>query len=74
MKTKEKAIELVDKFKGYHADCGGWITINSDDGAKLSALICVDEIINLGFIFFGDPNKENNLEYWQQVKTEIEKL
>jgi hypothetical protein len=65
MTPQEKAIELVDKFYLIEEsqECDAWI-----DGylAKKCALIAVDELL-----------EECRLErdwYWEQVKTEIEKL
>jgi hypothetical protein len=68
MEPKEKAIDLVHKFgmeNQYY------------ERAKQCALICVDEIINVA-----KPechietayNLEETLEYWEEVKQEIEKL
>ena len=43
--------------------------------AKLCALIAVDEILNLMINSFKwDENHNGNVEYWQEVKEEIEKL
>ena len=63
MTPKEKAKELVDRYKNE-----GWVI--GGDTAKQCALIAVDEIINIidaedQFILYN---------YWQQVKQEIEKL
>jgi hypothetical protein len=57
---KEKAKELVEKMAIYH-----WTTDVCDyEGAKQCALIAIHEIL-----------KETlDIHYWQQVKTEIEKL
>ena len=68
MKTKEKAKELVDKYRNVRWDID---TIT----AKRCSLIAVDEIIN------SNPHSNtlntevySTMKYWQQVKTEIEKL
>jgi hypothetical protein len=79
LSPKEKAQELVDKMyntdycviqhipnKNY-CDC---VEMN-DYQAKQCALIAVDEIIENEKI---DNLEDNNLSYWQEVKTEIEKL
>ena len=58
MTPKEKAEELVDKYYEFHY-------INYEL-AKQCALIAVDEILKT------NPYKARN--YWQEVKTEIEKL
>ena len=82
MNPEEKAKELLEKFediKTLHLwaeyENNNILLINQ---AKICALIAVDEIIgtkllkvrNCGFI---ELNK-SNLEYWEQVKQEINKL
>jgi len=61
MTPKEKAKELVDKFKLKHK-----FFTNSfiKTTAKQCALIAVDEILKL----------RTAISYWQEVKQEIEKL
>jgi hypothetical protein len=85
MTPKEKAKELVDKYKSieieiadkYHGYGGGdsYLQMDSQD-AKQCALIAVDEMINSytsenenGYI-----NSEQILTYWKKVKKEIENL
>jgi hypothetical protein len=74
MTPQEKAIELVDKFYLIEEsqECDAWI-----DGylAKKCALIAVQEII------LSNPHSNpfntdvySTMSYWQEVKTEIEKL
>lgn len=75
MSTKEKAVELISKFKPFanykEDDCFNQIEkmlIN----AKQCALIAVDEIIKdrerlKDALFY-------NSEYWEKVKIEIQKL
>ena len=58
MTPKEKAEELVGQFS--------WIDCSSD--AKQCALICVDEIVK------NTLQVSQVLDYWQEVKQEIEKL
>jgi hypothetical protein len=66
MTTKEKAIELTDKmFNTQNSPCT-W------QGAKICALIAVDEIISIKLLWYQKDTKE--LNYWQEVKQEIEKL
>ena len=63
MTPKEKAKELVDKFE---LNCAGIIS-NSEDWetlAKESALIVVDEILNVLF-------QHHKIDYWKEVKQEI---
>ena len=63
MKAKDKARELVDKFKEYADDSSyGY----DQESAKNCALICVDEMIkNAAW---------KNESYYKEVKQEIEKL
>ena len=64
MTPQEKAKELVDKMYGV-----------TDYQAKQSALVAVDEIIeNLVNISEGIFTFIYDVEYWQEVKKEIEKL
>jgi hypothetical protein len=70
MTPKEKAIELVEK---YHKEYDllfwdlTWIQ------AKLCASIAVNEILSLNvFEYYSDWT--NTIEYWEEVKQEIEKL
>ena len=76
MKAEEKARELYQEFHEEleaHLSDGenAWVL---KQAAKQCALIAVDEILKLGFIFFGDAEKDNNPEFWNEVKQEIEKL
>jgi hypothetical protein len=66
---KEKAIELVDKFK-YNTrawnETNGWKDCFYN--AKQCALIAVDEILEL------ELNDGYDHEYWQEVKQAIKEL
>ena len=69
MTPKEKAIELIDKFK--------YISYDLDDIAnhKECAINCVDEIIEiLDFELGHDQTARGLSEYYHEVKNEIEKL
>lgn len=73
MTPREEAKELIDKFKPYEP------TYFKEKHAKKCALICVDKIIKLNYsIFQINPIKlgftKIDLNYWQEVKQEIEKL
>jgi hypothetical protein len=74
MAPKEKAKELVFKFKKYAyypKTNDDEVFINQlNNNAKQCALIAVDEILDNNLWF----NDEINNNYWQEVKTEIEKL
>ena len=87
MIPKEKAQELVNKFKDYvHGYIGSSMLTNHEypeqilSQAKKAATIVVDEIL-LSFDGFMDARKNfrHELEidaerYWKSVKTEIESL
>jgi hypothetical protein len=63
MTPKEKAKELVDKYKYLYDDDGKLYLHASLNIAKRYALIAVDELI-----------KETGKKWWYDVKLEIEKL
>jgi hypothetical protein len=71
MTPKEKAIELFDKFELSFA---GVISADEDWEAlgKQCALIAVDEVIEA----LHEHHWQNRLiiDYWQEVKNELEKL
>ena len=76
MTAKDKAKELVDRFKGVTRPFSKRRTLKVDihpEHAKQCALICVDEILeslrNVGHSFSNDE-----IKYWQEVKQEIEKI
>ena len=70
MTAKEKAKELVNNHKMECRECGGKET------AKIHALIAVDEILSLMIKFHGRHIEDNRteIEYWEQVKNEINLL
>lgn len=81
MTPKEKAKELVDKFKDYvHGYVGSSMLTNCEypdqiiSQAKKASMIAVDEIINAEF-YKGIPNPHYLLpiEFWIEVKLELEK-
>lgn len=66
MTPKEKAFELFKSFLNIG-------DLNPED-AKQCATIAVDEIIQLHKGKFMCEREEQNEEYWQQVKQEIQSL
>ena len=87
MKEEEKAKELVDKFKQYsYYDAHDLTTRRAREesnieSAKECALIAVDEILKVRPIIPSPMPSESITDcciqandFWQQVKTEIEKL
>ena len=76
MTPKEKAIELVKKFRRYA--CMGRFECKYErhQNAKKIAIIAVDEAIEEVVLFeYGNPILvDKRLFYWNEVKQEIEKL
>jgi len=77
MTPKEKAEELVHKFKKYSyypKTNNDMLFVNElNNNAKQCALIAVDEILDL-IITIYDYDREELDPYWKQVKQELEKL
>jgi hypothetical protein len=69
MTPKEKAIELVDKiyYCQRYADNEDYIPLEAWKRAKQCALIAVDELLLL-------ITYQPTIDYWNEVKQEIEKL
>lgn len=68
MKAKEKAIELVEKYRNVRWDI-------DPDTAKQCALIAIGEIIiEYRVLMIETAFCYDQFKYWQEVKTEIEKL
>ena len=67
MTSKEKAKELVDRFKKLVPDNFGGMDLQL---AKQCALICVDDIIKA----INNLQYEVKTNYWQEVRTEIKIL
>jgi len=74
MTPKEKAKELVTKFNHFHdTEKKEYILYQDPTESIRCALICVNEIIEaIEWHEYETPNKE--IKFWQEVKTEIEKL
>jgi hypothetical protein len=74
MNPKEKAKELYDKMLQWQTDGNIYIQRNiTSTSAKHSALISVEEMLKHMSFHFGQIGL-STLEYWNQVKHEIEKL
>jgi len=86
MNAKDKAKELVEKYKYYvHGYVGSSMLTNHEypeqilSQAKKCALIAVDEILKVldsewTKLDFWVEELSGTIHYWQQVKSEIEKL
>ena len=72
MTPKEKAEELVHKYVDL---TDGWVYgIKNWNYKKQCALIAVDEILDVDCFDMSEEHFDNHIEYWQEVKQEIEKL
>ena len=74
MTPKEKAIHLVKRYSCLHHGIDENLLENVvvSDYAIESALIAVDEILNKKNFLISIPLKD--IEYWNKVKNEIEKM
>jgi hypothetical protein len=77
MTPKEKSIELFDKYMGFKMNPYNDLEMTLKKGiAKKNALIAVNEILKLRVIkkqIIGyEILNTGNIEYWQEVKQEIE--
>jgi dihydropteroate synthase len=69
MTPKEKAKELVDKYSFVEIQ-----HYTSMFEVKECALIAVDEILDVDYFDMSEEHFENIMEYWEQVKNEIQKI
>lgn len=75
MIPKEKALELANKFVTKSV-----FDMDNDElkeerlKAKKSALICADECIKLANLMDGGFSFEKEIEFWKQVKAEVNAL
>lgn len=89
MTPKEKADDIVDKFLDYaNADIDKKhkeFSVSLRENAKQCALVCVDELsaectqLAQYFVKTFQPEQartilKNQVKYWSEVKTELEKL
>ena len=80
MTLKDKAIELYNKYEQLGRDFTRGVSMK--EFAKQCALIVVDEILKAsptnplksGYIELYSDMVDECIEYWQEVKTEIEAL
>lgn len=81
MTEQEQAQELIDKYLNASFNCKDCdmpycdipcTSLNLTE-AKECALICVDEIIKIGWNL-PHYNQQTGIEYWHEVKTKIIKL
>lgn len=78
MTPKEKAEELIAKFMAIKSTKLSDFSVIYSPVAKLCALIAVDEIINCldddDLYIQGESNIDGFINYYKEIKQEIEKL
>ena len=80
MTPKEKAEELVNEFRKYASgddDDYRFSPAIEKENAKLCAVLSVDEIINgyeFDILYIEHKRIMDNINFWDEVKQEIEKL
>ena len=72
MTAKEKAQELVDKFRTEILSFLG--DRIKDQNAKRCALIAVDELIKIHYLLTTTHDTSPSINYWKEVKQELDKL
>ena len=72
MTPKEKAHELYNTYEQLGRDFTRGVSMN--EFAIECAVIAVDEILDVDCFDMSEEHFDNHIEYWQQVKHEIEKL
>jgi hypothetical protein len=75
MTPKEKADELYDKMYGKTPVRDLIIQIEEDKQyAKQCALVAVDELIKIHYLLTTTHDTSPSINYWKEVKQELEKL
>lgn len=67
MTPKEKASHLVETFKGIIVDDNDYNTYIKNEAAKQCSLITVRELL-------GGLAQHHEIDFWEEVRTEIEKM
>ena len=72
MTPKEKAQELVDKFRN---EILSFLNDRiKDQNAKRCALVAVDELIKIHYLLTTTHDTSPSINYWKEVKQELDKL
>jgi len=77
MTPKEKADELVYRFSTpikVFSQLEGWIIHVDSSKAKGHALVAVDELIKIHYLLTTTHDTSPSINYWKDVKQELEKL
>lgn len=72
MEPKEKALELYNYYEQLGRDFTRGVSMK--EFAKLCALKVVDEIINANPYEVNKTDMDSTIDYWQEVKQELEAL
>ena len=72
MTPEEKAEELFNKFRNEILSFLG--DTMKDKNAKRCALIAVDELIKIHYLLTTTHDTSPSINYWKEVKKEIEKI
>jgi hypothetical protein len=72
MTPKEKAEELIDKFRN---EITSFLGDNmKKNNAKKCALVAVDELIKIHYLLTATHDTSPSINYWKEVKKEIQNL
>jgi len=74
LSPKEKAKELVEKFRGLVHSGVDDLEITSNENAKKCALIYVKGMRDMAESIWEKMDDYHTAEYWDEIKQEIEKL
>lgn len=74
MTPQEKAKELVHKMFNVDLQCDNEAMCMLYPHAIKCALIAVEEILDVDYYDMSEELFDNHIEYWEQVKHEIQKL
>ena len=77
MTPKEKADELVYRFSTpikVFSQLEGWIIHVDSSKAKGHALVAVDELIKIHYLLTNTNDTSPSINYWKEVKKEIQNL
>ncbi len=77
MTPKEKADELIYRFSTpikVFDELKGWVIHVDSSKAKGHALVAVDELIKIHYLLTSTHDTSPSINYWKDVKQELEKL
>ena len=77
MTPEEKAKELIYRFSTplkVFDELNGWVIHVDSSKAKGHALIAVDELIKIHYLLTTTHDTSPSINYWKEVKKEIEKI